>query len=299
MPVETPVDAFPLAWPTGWARTDPADRTRAQFKVTETRAALSPEKAGAKHRKAMTKLLESMSPRWRTWDAFNAFIESAAVAIANAATLQSTPQWREREDRYAQITQRFGEDAEAFPRLLAHLTSALTVEPRDQLGLLASELEVLSKGHGQYFTPFEVSRFMAALTLDNDQTREHIERHGFVTIHEPAAGAGGMVIAAAHTLRDMGFNPQAHLHATCWDIEDTAAHMCYVQLSLLGIPAVVVLGNTLTLEARQVLETPAHIWGLWRYRLAKRGDEADAPHAHQLGPLAEQQALFAGNEASP
>jgi len=35
------------------------------------------------------------------------------------------------------------------------------------------------------------------------------------------------------------------------------------------------------------------VWSLWRYRLARRDDEAPAPAPITLGPLSEQQALFA------
>lgn len=224
----------------------------------------------AQHRKAMTKLLEDFTPRHRLSEVFDAWAESAALAIANRFTPAGGAEWREREERYARIKERIGSGAEtAFGEILAHLVEALTLEPRDQLGQLASELEVLSKGHAQVFTPFDVSLLLARLALDANEVTAQVEGRGFITLNEPSAGAGSMVIAAAQVMRDLGFNPQRQLHAICWDVEATAAHMCFVQLSLLGIPAVVVLGNTLTLEARAAFETPAHVLGLWRWRLGR------------------------------
>ena len=44
--------------------------------------------------------------------------------------------------------------------------------------------------------------------------------------------------------------------AVCTDIDEVAARMCYVQLALLGIPAIVNIGNSLTLDVRQTLHTP-------------------------------------------
>lgn len=243
------------------------------------------------HRKAMTKLLKGMQPRHRLWEAFDAWTECAALSLANSVTLPGSPRWLEREERYKQITERFGGDAEAFSRILAHLIEALTLEPRDQLGQLASELEVLDKGNAQYFTPYDVSLLMAQLTYQRAELKELVDKRGYVTIHEPAAGAGGMIIAFSQVMRDAGLNPQKHLHATCWDIEATAAHMCFIQLSLLHVPAVVVIGNTITLEARQVLETPAHVLGLWRYRL-NQPDEEPTPPPLTLGSQATQTALF-------
>jgi len=48
-----------------------------------------------------------------------------------------------------------------------------------------------------------------------------------------------------------------------WDIDRTAALMCYLQLSLWHIPAEIIVGNTLSLEVREVFYTPAHYMGNW------------------------------------
>jgi hypothetical protein len=59
--------------------------------------------------------------------------------------------------------------------------------------------------------------------------------------------------------------------------------MAYLQLSLLHIPAVVILGNTLALEEREHWFTPAHILGGWSrklrrgYALGSAMDAASAP----------------------
>lgn len=83
----------------------------------------------------------------------------------------------------------------------------------------------------------------------------------------------------------------------------------HVQFSLLHIPAVVILGNTLALEEREHWYTPAHVIGLWSqklrrgYALGSAMDErpADAPPAPEPSPifipplsaaLGEQMALF-------
>lgn len=53
------------------------------------------------------------------------------------------------------------------------------------------------------------------------------------------------------------------------DIDPRAVHMAYVQFSLLHLPAVVVVGNALTLEEREHWFTPAHILGGWTARLQR------------------------------
>lgn len=61
------------------------------------------------------------------------------------------------------------------------------------------------------------------------------------------------------------------------DVDRTAALMCYIQFSLWGVPAVVVVGNTLANEQREVFHTIAHHLGGWKWRLARHAEE----HAHQ------------------
>lgn len=64
------------------------------------------------------------------------------------------------------------------------------------------------------------------------------------------------------------------------------ALMCYLQLSLWHIPGVVIVGNTIAGEAREVFYTPAHVLGGWNYRLARPGtaavSEAPAPGASMV-----------------
>ena len=52
-------------------------------------------------------------------------------------------------------------------------------------------------------------------------------------------------------MQDAEINYQQHLHVTAVDVDSRAAHMAYVQLALLNVPAVVIVGNTLTLEERE------------------------------------------------
>ena len=129
-------------------------------------------------------------------------------------------------------------------------------------------LELGSDHIGQFFTPYEVSRMMVKVTAGDDIPIP--SGQDFITVSEPACGAGGMAIAFTEAFREAGFNPQTQLWASCWDIDPVAARMCYIQLSLLHIPAEVVIGNTLSGKVRQVMYTPAHYFGLWDLKLRKR-----------------------------
>ena len=92
-----------------------------------------------------------------------------------------------------------------------------------------------------------------------------------------------MVIALAHAMKDLGINYQQHLHVTAVDVDAKCVHMAYLQLALLHIPAVIVHGNSLSLEEHAHWYTPAHILDGWRLKLA-RPDTQDAPHTIALTP---------------
>ncbi|HCT9039576.1 hypothetical protein OKT76_17590 [Providencia rettgeri] len=63
-----------------------------------------------------------------------------------------------------------------------------------------------------------------------------------------------------------GFNPKMRMIVVCTDIDEVAARMCYVQLALLGIPAIVNIGNSLTLDVRQTLYIRMLMLNLFRFK---------------------------------
>ena len=108
---------------------------------------------------------------------------------------------------------------------------------------------------------------------DGQALVDKADAHGFIRVLEPACGAGGMLIAAAHALHDAGLNYQLCMHATAIDIDQRCVHMTFIQLALLHVPAVVIHGNGLTGECREQWFTPAHILGGWNARLRRREAE--------------------------
>jgi hypothetical protein len=90
-----------------------------------------------------------------------------------------------------------------------------------------------------------------------------------------------MVIALAREMLSQGVNYQQHLHVTAVDIDIRAVHMTYLPLSLLHVPAVVVHGNTLSVEEWSRWYTPAHIIGGWQWRLRRRAGEDGS---HEMAP---------------
>jgi hypothetical protein len=221
---------------------------------------------GNPHLAAMRRLFEGNRMRHDTYILFGDCMEAMAIAMSNAVDLRQRDM---REARYLEIVGRYERDIVAmFPQVMAQLAAGLEHERDDLLGALFHDLELHNTARGQFFTPYTVSRMMAEATLGSpEHLRGLVEARGFVTAMEPACGAGSMVIALADAMQTAGINYQHHLHVTAVDIDPRAIHMAYAQLSLLHVPAHLIVGNSLSLELREHWYTPAHIFGGWNARL--------------------------------
>lgn len=234
-------------------------------------------------RKSIVKLIDELSPRHRHWQVFTDFVTMTACALSNVV---DRVHFDVREAMYMECVRRYTkEELENFPKMLAELTLAFEEGPRDVLGEIFMELELGNDRAGQFFTPMSVCELMARIQID-ERLEKEIEHKGFVTLNDPACGAGAMLIAFGNALAERGLNYQQHVHITATDIDQTAAMMCYVQLSLMHIPAVIVNGNSLTLEERSHWSTAAHILGGWSYRLRRAGAP---PVADEQDPDVEEQ----------
>lgn len=223
------------------------------------------------HIKALGKLLRDTSRRYRLHEVFRDFCELSALSISNAV---DRSQFEAREARYLDIIRRYQRsEVDAFPQMLGLLVQSLEARFHDALGALFMDLELGDHWKGQFFTPYELASFMARLTLGD--VRPQVEARGFIAINEPACGAGAMVIACADAMLSQDVNYQQVMHVTAQDIDLTACHMAYIQLSFLHIPAIVVHGNSLSLQSWAHFVTPAHVLGAWDARLRRR-DQADA-----------------------
>lgn len=257
---------------------------------------------------SFTKLFRETARHRHRYEVFRDFVTMAAFSLHNRVN-----QVDALEAEYLAIIGRYERaDVDRFPKLLAELIEILEDEPWDALGQLYMELGIQSEHVGQFFTPPEVSELMARLTYG--ETLASLKQP-FVTVQEPACGAGGMILAFSKVLIEAGHNPAEKMWTYCQDIDRTAALMCYLQLSLWNIPGVVVVGNTLAMETREVFYTPAHYLYRWDDRLAIRRSieamrgliQADANRpedqattdAHQAPELAEATATTIEPTARP
>ena len=115
-----------------------------------------------------------------------------------------------------------------------------------------SKLGLGNKNTGQFFIPTNVSTMMAKIVVGEVDLKQEINQKGYVTFHELACGAGGMILAYAREVKDSGFDTWRNLYVEAWDINVLCTYMTYLQLSLYDITAKVVAGFKYT-PAREIL----------------------------------------------
>lgn len=229
-------------------------------------------------RAAFIRTFKNTAQHQHRYEVWRDFVIMAACALHNGLHKDEP-----REAEYLEVIHRYEKpDQERFAHLLGKLIQALDSEPRDVLGPLYMELEIGSKDRGQFFTPPELSEVMARLTFTDELAK--LEQQRFITVHEPACGAGGMVLALIKVLIEAKHDPSQTVFVQCIDIDRVAALMCYIQLTLWHVPAQVIVGNTITLEMREEWLTPAYHLGFWAPRLRAYWAEGQAERQKPPAP---------------
>lgn len=128
--------------------------------------------------------------------------------------------------------------------MTAWLAETLDDGPYDVLGKIYMDAGMGSKAAGQFFTPFHLAELTARLSLQ-DSIQSFKDGMTKLTINEPACGGGAMIIAVAKAMQDAGINYQKIMKVVAQDLDWKGVYMCYVQLSLLGIDAICIQGDTI------------------------------------------------------
>lgn len=192
------------------------------------------------------------------------FFELSAIAIRNAVDLR--PSRKEYERRHENIMHKYTpEQRTAFATALAmfqdEIMQALDGGTfHDWAGEIYMESETYNKNTAQFFTPYAVSQVLSRIANEEEiKAKITHDPDAVFTIHEPTCGAGGLIVAAIEHIRNMGINYAWNVFVDCGDIDPRCVHMTYVTLSLLGVPAVVRLGDALLLDYHETWPTPAYI----------------------------------------
>ena len=180
--------------------------------------------------KDIIKIINSLSGSKSSYQVFSDWIKCVALSLS-----QCCFKTEKREQQYLDTIRAY--PAQEFSKMAAMLAETIESSTGDILGDLFMISGWGNKNTGQFFTPYSVSFAVAQL--------QSYENNEIVKMNEPSAGAGGMIIAVAQAMKEKGINYQKILRVIAQDLDLTAFYMCYTQLSLMGIDAKCVQGDTL------------------------------------------------------
>ena len=258
--------------------------------------------------KNFAKLMEGLSDRHSRWTVWTDFVTMSAISISNTV---DTVHREEREKMYLACAEKYSEkEMSVFPKLLFEVIAELDRNPnQDFLGELFMALDLGNEWKGQFFTPYSVCLAMSAMTFAED-VKERISKQGWISVSDPACGAGALLVAFANECLEHHINYQTDVLFVAQDIDFIAGCMCYIQLSLLGCPGYVVVDDSLCrpttshdsrglipCERDTIWYTPFYFRDVWHWRkvaaqmellfsatapepensVAEKSEEAEAP----------------------
>jgi hypothetical protein len=174
-------------------------------------------------------------------NSYEVFCDWLVLAAASLYSWKRDPaveqEWRDVAKWYTE------DELKKHSELLGIVTMALEDAEEDFLGEVYMRAEFSNARNGQFFTPFNVSHMMSKMMVTPDKSGNPKWR--ILKINDCCCGAGGMLIAAARSLKESGFDFQRDAYYVAQDIDPKCARMAYIQLSLIGVPATVVCGDSL------------------------------------------------------
>ena len=251
--------------------------------------------------KAIAKSFESLCGRHSRWQIWADWIAMCAYSISNAVDRAHR---EEREEMYLTLRKKYTEaEAQTMGEMLGMAVAELDENPdQDLLGEIFMTLGLGNEHNGQFFTPYNVCRAMSELTIGDIAAQ--VEAQGWVSVADPACGAGALLVAFANECLRQKVNYQQSVLYVAQDIDYIVGLMCYIQLSLLGCAGYVVIGDSLAhpstaydrrglipRDEGNVWYTPMYFRDVWHWRrLWAQVDLMCAPKEGASGPQPAQQA---------
>lgn len=224
--------------------------------------------------KRIYELFRYLADRYGRWEVWADFITMSVCSLCLSDR-------QKRDQEYASIVKKYRpEEVRRFTEMFALAVEALELNPgQDFLGDLFMRFDLANTWKGQFFTPYSICRCTASLTAGN--LKGQLERQSWISVNDPAVGAGALLIAFAQECLHQHINYQRDVLFVGQDVDRTAAMMCFVQLSLLGCPGYVVVGDSLLnptvgpsillpvpQEGQEIWYTPMLFTDTWQLRRA-------------------------------
>lgn len=130
----------------------------------------------------------------------------------------------------------------------------------------------------QDFSPSGVGNLIGQLVFEG---HPELPPEGYMTLNDATCGSGTLLLEAVGRFAAKGFNPSEQLVIQASDVDAYCVQMTYIQLSLYGVPAVVIHGEVIAMEEYERWYTPVYLWDKWVWRapmsfgtVRNRSDEA-------------------------
>ena len=140
-------------------------------------------------------------------------------------------------------------------------------------GIRYSQMTATTKG-----TPV-IAVLDTGVNYNHEDLKSQIEEKGWVSVSDPACGAGALLLAFANECKRNHINYQTSVFFVAQDIDFLAGCMCYIQMSLLGCPGYVVIDDSILHPAQSYDEdglipknspnvwfTPMYFRDIWHWR---------------------------------
>ena len=204
------------------------------------------------------KILEKLSGGYSSYEIFSDWIRLMAFSISNSLSPIHDKLWNDRESSYRETISKYKDRERGMLQKCFSLLVETLEEPSDVLGDVFMRSGMGSQSAGQFFTPFHLSVLTAQAGIDVEELKKTDE---LIRMNEPSCGGGGMIIATAKVLKEAGIDYQSRMRVIAQDLDWKGVYMTYVQVSLLGIHAWCIQGDSLAdslvkIPREKVLYTP-------------------------------------------
>ena len=203
-----------------------------------------------------------MSARYGRSELWYDYIDMHAIALANTCDLRCRDT---REEQYNAIVQKYDEKTvQQFAVLTAITMTALLENPeQDFLGTVYHNLGLSKSRAGQFFTPYNVGQMMARMNMPDSFV---LDKTRIWRVNDPCCGAGCLLLAGYNAMREQleSTDPDwdKYVLFVAQDIDPLVCKMCYIQMCCIGVPGVVVAGNSLFPDAER---EPTDFWFTHKY----------------------------------
>ena len=194
------------------------------------------------YKEKFKKVFNSLSSKYGKHTVWSDFVELYALTLSEVYDKRFAI---ERNKRYIEIQKKYNiKEFTKFSDMFSFTASALDENTeQDFLGMLYVELGLCDEAELVRFFPYDTAKSQANTAYAEGKKAEN---QCLVSITDSCCGSGCMLIAYANILEKDNINYQQKVMFYAQDIDKTAALMCYIQLALLGIRAVIKIGNPLT-----------------------------------------------------